>query len=400
MSMMHIIANIFFLLVFLYLAFGVLYLLIVAIAGLVRRKKTYQAAAEKKSIAVIIPSFKEDNIIVDTASRALQHDYPRDKFSVFVVADKLQPDTIQKLRSLPVGVIEVKFETSTKARSLNAALNQIADRNFEVVMILDADNIMKHGCLEMVNAAFQEGAQVVQCHRTAKNQHTPVAVLDAISEEINNHLFRKGQRALGFSAAFIGSGMAFNFQDVYNIFNLPHILPNPGEDREVDIQLMLSGRQVEYADDAIVYDEKVSSSAVFEKQRVRWLEAQVHHFKRFLRPDLRSAKKNFNYWSKFIQTLLLPRSLYILTFMFFFFLLIIQWSFDFQFLYPSSGWWLLLMSLFVFSLLIAVPRSFYNQRTARALMHLPVLIIRMLKALLKIKSNRTEFLHTPKTFSS
>jgi len=398
--MIQTIANIFFLLVFLYLASGVLYLLIIAIAGLLRTKKTYKPVAEKKSIAVIIPSFREDNIIVDTASRAAQHNYPKDKFSVFVVADKLQPETIERMRSLPVEVIEVKFETSTKARSLNAALNHIANRNFEIVMILDADNIMKDGCLEMVNAAFHEGAQVVQCHRTAKNQHTPVAVLDAISEEINNHLFRKGQRALGFSAAFIGSGMAFNFQDIHTIFNLPHILPNPGEDREVDIQLMLKGRLVEYADDAIVFDEKVSSPAVFEKQRVRWLEAQIHHFTRFFQPDLRTANKDLNYWSKFIQTLLLPRSLYILSFMFFFFLLIIQWAIGFQFLNPSPGCWLLLMSLFVFSLLAAVPRTFYNLRTIRALMHLPVLIFRMLKALFKVKSNRTEFLHTPKTFSS
>ena len=65
-------------------------------------------------------------------------------------------------------------------------------KNLKLSMILDADNIMKEGCLESVNAAFQEGANAVQCHRTAKNQQTSVAVLDAISEEINNHLFRKG----------------------------------------------------------------------------------------------------------------------------------------------------------------------------------------------------------------
>jgi cellulose synthase/poly-beta-1,6-N-acetylglucosamine synthase-like glycosyltransferase len=163
---------------------------------------------------------------------------------------------------------------------------------------------------------------------------------------------------------------------------------------------MLKGRLVKYADEAIVYDEKVSTSGVFEKQRVRWLEAQIHHFKRFLQPDLKNAKKDFNYWSKFIQTLLLPRSLYILAFLLFTVLIIFEWLVGYYFLYPSPSAWVLLMSLFALSLLMAIPRSFYNQRTARALMHLPVLIIRMLKALFKVKSNRTEFLHTPKTYSS
>jgi cellulose synthase/poly-beta-1,6-N-acetylglucosamine synthase-like glycosyltransferase len=398
--MLQTIANIFFFLLFLYLALGVAYLLVISIAGLLRRKEIFLPAEEKKSIAVIIPSYKEDNIIVDTASRAVKHNYPQDKFSVFVVADKLQSETISKLRSIPAEVIEVKFETSTKARSLNAALTKIAERNFEIVMILDADNIMKDGCLESVNTAFQQGSLAVQCHRTAKNQHTSIAVLDAISEEINNHLFRKGQRGLGLSATLIGSGMAFHFQDIHSIFSLPHILSNPGEDREVDLQLMLKGRLVKYADEAIVYDEKVSTSGVFEKQRVRWLEAQIHHFKRFLQPDLKNAKKDFNYWSKFIQTLLLPRSLYILAFLLFTVLIIFEWLVGYYFLYPSPSAWVLLMSLFALSLLMAIPLSFYNQRTARALMHLPVLIIRMLKALFKVKSNRTEFLHTPKTYSS
>ena len=398
--MLQTIANIFFLLLFLYLALGVAYLLLISIAGLLRRKEIFLPVKEKKSIAVIIPSYKEDNIIVDTASRAVKHNYPQDKFSVFVVADKLQSETISKLRSIPAEVIEVKFETSTKARSLNAALTKIAERNFEIVVILDADNIMKDGCLESVNTAFQQGAHAMQCHRTAKNQDTSVAVLDAISEEINNHLFRKGQRGLGLSATLIGSGMAFHFQDIHSIFSLPHILSNPGEDREVDLQLMLKGRLVKYGDEAIVYDEKVSTSGVFEKQRVRWLEAQIHHFKRFLQPDLKNADKDFNYWSKFIQTLLLPRSLYILAFLFFMLLIILEWLLGYYFLYPSPSTWILLMSLFVLSLLVAIPRSFYNQRTLRALMHLPVLIIRMLKALFKVKSNRAEFLHTPKTYSS
>jgi cellulose synthase/poly-beta-1,6-N-acetylglucosamine synthase-like glycosyltransferase len=398
--MLQLLLNIIFFLIFIYLAFGVLYLLFISIAGVMRKKNVYTAVIEKRSIAVIIPSYKEDNIILDTASRAVNHNYPKNKFKVFIVADHLLPETIIKLRAVPVEVIEVQFDISTKAKSLNAALNKIDGERFDIVMILDADNVMKEECLESVNAAFEEGALAVQCHRAAKNQHSPVAVLDAISEEINNHLFRKGQRALGISATLIGSGMAFRFTDIHSIFNTPHILTNPGEDREVDIQLMLKGVEVEYADDAIVYDEKVSSSAVFEKQRVRWLEAQLNHFKRFLQADVRKAKKNLNYWSKFIQTILLPRSLYILSFCLFILLITVQRIFHFHFLYPASTWWAILMILFLTSLMLAVPRIFYNANTGRALLHLPALILRMFKAVLRIKSNRTEFLHTPKTYTS
>jgi cellulose synthase/poly-beta-1,6-N-acetylglucosamine synthase-like glycosyltransferase len=388
-----------FLILFLYLATGVLYLFVVSVAGRLRRKNVYQPVPEKKSVAVIIPSYKEDAIILDTARKAASHNYPPDKFKVFVIADKLKTETIIRLRAIPVYVIQVEFATSTKAKSLNAALNKIKSEDFELAMILDADNIMAPGCIESVNAAFQKGSMAVQCHRTAKNLQTPVAILDAISEEINNHLFRKGQRALGLSATPIGSGMAFRFTELQSIFNLPHILANPGEDREVDIQLMLNGTTIEYADEANVYDEKVSSSAVFEKQRVRWLEAQLNHFRRFFQQDIKRASKNINFWNKFFQTILLPRSLYILSFIFFLLLIIAESVFDLHFLFPSATWWILLMSLFVFALLLSVPSSFYNIKTARAILHLPVLIGKMVKALFRMKSNRTEFLHTPKTYT-
>ena len=397
--MLQIAGSIFFLTLFIYLGVGVLYLFVVSLAGRLRRKKIFPPVPEKKSIAVLIPSYKEDAIILDTARRAATHNYPADKFKVFVIADQLKTETIIRLRAIPVYVIQVQFQSSTKARSLNAALNTIKEDEFELVMVLDADNIMKEGCLESVNAAFQQGANAVQCHRTAKNQQTPVAVLDAISEEINNHLFRKGQRALGLSATPIGSGMAFRFKELRSIFNQPQILTNPGEDREVDIQLMRNHTIIDYADEAIVFDEKVSSPAVFEKQRVRWLEAQVNHFKRFLQPDVTSSRKGINFWNKFFQTILLPRSLYILTFVLFLILIAIQAVFNIQFLFPSNIWWLLLMSLFVLTLLLAIPSSFYNRRTVIAIMHLPVLIGKMVKALLRIKSNRTEFLHTPKTYT-
>jgi cellulose synthase/poly-beta-1,6-N-acetylglucosamine synthase-like glycosyltransferase len=240
----------------------------------------------------------------------------------------------------------------------------------------------------------------VQCHRTAKNKHTPVALLDAISEEINNHLFRKGPRGLGVSVNLIGSGMAFRFSELRQILELEHIQSNPGEDREIDLQLMKNNTLVEYLDDAIVYDEKVASAQVFEKQRVRWLEAQVMHFRRFLQADMKAAPRNSNYWHKFIQTMLLPRSLYILVLGLMMLLVAAQWIFKVNILFPSPLWWIILTIIFATLLLLSIPASFYNARTARALLHVPVLILSMVKALLKIKKNRAQFLHTPKHYNS
>lgn len=396
--MLQTIGYIIFLVLFVYLAAGVLYLLLLTVSGLVRRKNVYTPAARKNRIALLIPAYKEDGVIIETAMAAARHDYPADTFGVFVIADKLRDDTVARLEAIPVTVIRVQFETSTKAKSLHAALQRVEGQGYDYAMILDADNIMAAGCLEQVNAAFEKGAAAVQCHRTAKNKHTAVAVLDAISEEINNHLFRKGPRGLGISVNLIGSGMAFRFHDLKSIIDLPHIHNNPGEDREIDLQLMKRNILVEYLDDAIVYDEKVASAQVFERQRVRWLEAQVMHFRRFFQADMKDAPRNANYWNKFIQTMLLPRSLYILVLGFMMMVVLAGWLLGWHFLYPPAAWWVSMTVLFGLTLLLSVPASLYNNDTLKAILHLPALILSMVKALLKIKRNRTEFLHTEKTF--
>ena len=78
-------------------------------------------------------------------------------------------------------------------------------------MVLDADNLMETSFISKVNNAFNKGYMAVQGHRVAKNINTRFAILDAVSEEVNNMIFRKGHRVVGLSAALIGSGMAMEY---------------------------------------------------------------------------------------------------------------------------------------------------------------------------------------------
>jgi len=51
-------------------------------------------------------------------------------------------------------------------------------------------------------------------------------------------------------------------------------------------------------------------------------------------------------------------------------------------------------------LVLSVPVRFYSTETLKAVMQVPVLMIAMVKALLRVKTGRKEFIHTPKTFKS
>lgn len=393
-----IVVKLLFCILFIYLAVSIAWLLIIAIAGRFGRLPSYSLNTVKKRIAVIIPSYKEDAIIIDTALKASQHNYPRDKYTVLVVADKLQPATVAELRRIPVEVLEV--DANMKSRSVNAALHHLDENSFDIAVILDADNIMGEGCLEKINDAFIKGCKAIQCHRTAKNQDTSVALLDAISEEININLFRRGVTVVRVSAAPIGSGMAFSFPLLKQIFSVEHILTNPGEDREIDMQLMKQEVFMHFIDDAWVYDEKVANAAVFEKQRVRWLEAQFNHIKRFDDADMKDAPKTFIYRVKYLQNFLLPRLLFIMLLGILFLLLCVQWIFSFNILLPAPPYWLAIMVIYALVLVLSVPGRFYSFATVKAVAQIPVLIVSMLKAILKMKTGRKEFIHTPKTYKS
>ena len=85
-----------------------------------------------------------------------------------------------------------------------------------------------------------------------------MAVLDAISEEINNHIFRKGHRVLGLSSAIIGSGMAFRYNYFKNL--MLTVTAVGGFDKEIELKMLKEGRTIEYLDDAVVLDEKVQKA--------------------------------------------------------------------------------------------------------------------------------------------
>jgi cellulose synthase/poly-beta-1,6-N-acetylglucosamine synthase-like glycosyltransferase len=398
MNIFYFIGHIFSWAVFLYFAANTLYLFVIALVGRLAKPKTFRLQQDKCHIAVLIPCFREDRIILDTAQQARAHDYPYDQFSVTVIADKLMPETIFALKQIPVDVMEVNL--NMKSRSLHAALETPEVSRSEIVMILDADNIMSPGCLEKVNAAFRAGFDAIQCHRTAKNKNTAVALLDAMSEEININLFRRGPALAGLSAAPIGSGMAFRNGLIREIFSTQSILENPGEDREIDIQLMRRHIKMEYLDNALVFDEKVASAGVFERQRVRWLEAQVNHIRRFFDSDMKMAQKTFLFYNKFFQNLLLPRVLTLVVFCLLLLTLIFQVFFHMPFLQPSPTIWLAMMGLYFLTLFISVPAGFYSMQTLGALSKVPLLMLAMVRAVLQMKKKRTEFIHTPKSYYS
>jgi len=369
-----------------------LYLFVLSVWGrLFAKRKPSQKTdtGPDKRIAILVPAYREDEIILSTANNLLELDYPRDLFDIYIIADSFHPATLSQLRTLPVQVLEVSFDNSTKAKSLNEAFRRIG-RRYDIALISDSDNLLAPDFLQKVNTAFLRGDRAVQGRRVAKNLDTSFAILDACSEAINNHIFRKGTNALGLSSAICGSGMAFEYDIVKRI--LEEIDAVGGFDKVLQLKLLKQGVFIRYLDNALVYDEKVDSPDAFSRQRKRWLSSQSIYARKFFFPAFHELfKGNFSFFNLAIANYcLLPRSFLLLCLP-----LLALVSFAL-----SNAWGIASMIVWVvygLSLYIALPRVLINAELLRAVTNLPKAIGLMLAATFQAKKTNNAFIHTHHT---
>ena len=339
---------------------------------------------EMRRFLVLYPAYNEDRVILNSVNQFGYQDYPQEYYTVAVISDHMQPETNDQLAKFPIRLLQPTFEKSSKAKAMQYAITTIGDEQFDNVVVLDADNVVQSTFLSQLNTLCNAGYDAIQCHRCAKNANNDVAVLDGVSEEINNTIFRKAHNRIGLSSALIGSGMCFKY-DLFrkNVF----MLTTAGEDREMEALLLRQNIFIKYAADIHVFDEKVSSQDNFQRQRMRWMTAQIQSLLSML-PRIPHAviHGNINFIDKTIQQALIPRSILIMLLGFMSILMTLVapvWS---------GKWWILFGCLAV-ALFIAIPGPLRIRSFGKALA-IPGLVLRMLKNILHIDHKNTDFIHT------
>ena len=376
---------------FVLLGLSVLYLFVFAFRSMWYRPADYPAAQRKLRFAILIPAYKGDDVIAPAIAAATAQAYPSDCYRVVVVADKFRPETVARLSRERIELLAVDFDRSSKARALAYAVDYLGEDGADVVVILDLDNLIAPDFLNRLNDVFDSGVVAVQAHRKARNLDTDTAVLDAVSEEINNSIFRRGHVAMGISSALIGSGMAFD----YGWFRC-HVsrLETAGEDKELEVMLLKENIFIEYLDDVEVLDEKTRGESNFYNQRRRWLAAQFLALATSLR-DLPGAiaARNVDYADKLVQWMMPPRIL-LLGFL-------PLWGVIALLVAPLAAVkWGILLLLLLFALAFATPDYLVDARFKRALRRTPVLFVLMVAGLFHLRGAGRNFIHTTHEESS
>lgn len=341
-----------------------IYLLFFSIASLFSKHSSTTKAKRQNRFIILIPAYRQDKVVFQSVMSVLGLNYPQRLFDIVVISDHQDEMTNMKLAQQPVTLLTPNFEKSTKAKSLQYAILNLPEfKIYDAVIVLDAGNIVEPQFLEQVNDAFENaGTKAIVAHRLPKNLDTTAARLDAIFEEINTSIFRRGHITVGLSSAISSSGIVFDFEWFKrNIMKVR----TANEEKELETMLTRQRIFIDYFDDIYVYDEKTRRTSDFSRQRRRWFIVQYQNLiKNIIHLPAAILNRHYDYADKIIQWLLIPRLATVA--------IILMMSFVLPFIYFSLvfKWWIV-GTILGFSFCFATPNYLVDKNWDNDFLSLP-----------------------------
>jgi 1,2-diacylglycerol 3-beta-glucosyltransferase len=268
------------------LAFGLvvtlpaIYLAFLAVVTLfarpVRRPKTDPGEALR--LAILVPAHDEELLIGRTVAGLRQLRYPRDRFSVHVVADNCTDATAAMARRSGATVHE---RTHPTRRGKGAALNWLVDQlareapDIDAFVVVDADSELSPEFLSVMNDHLQAGDQIIQAlNLVAVSEDRPLIHVRELALELTCHLRPLAYTTLGGSSLLCGNGMCFSAALLRQYrWSETSVV----EDGELHIRLLRDGRRVSLATDAVVRSVMPATLREARTQSVRWDRARFDH---------------------------------------------------------------------------------------------------------------------------
>lgn len=365
-------------LVAIYFVLPVLFFLLHFIAP---KRKFKDQTNKETDFAAIITAHQDTRFIAPLVDSFLKQRYSN--FIVYVVADDCDITGLH-FSDPRIKILKPEPAFHAKIQSIRYAVTNFS-REHDALIIFDSDNLVHPDYLKNLNNYFQSGFRVVQTHMLSKNTESVYARLDSIGHIYNTFVERQAKMEWGLSSAILGLGIAIDLNLYKEIFYKDAL---GGFDKKLQIQLVQKVKQIAFAEDCIVYDEKVEDGDTLEKQRTRWIYTYFKYFNDSLKLFLKGISR-FS-MSQILMGLMMLRPPLFITVAAALFLTLLS-----LIIKPILGLaWCLLLFLFVLNFVLVIATQSRQKGMMEALWHIPKMVLRQVKSLLKIKSAQKSFLKT------
>ncbi|MBB3108700.1 cellulose synthase/poly-beta-1,6-N-acetylglucosamine synthase-like glycosyltransferase [Paenibacillus phyllosphaerae] len=264
------------------LAFVGVYQFVLALFGIVRKRRELKHAPQK-SFAVLVAAHNESAVVGALIDNLKNLDYPKELYDVFVICDNCTDDTAEISRSKGVYAMERHNpHLRGKGHAIEWMLKELwaMPRQYDAVVMFDADNLCNADFLHHMNNDLCEGHQVIQAYLDTKNPDDSwVTASYGITYWYCNRLWQLSRRNLRMANFLGGTGMCFESDLLKEMgWGATSLV----EDLEFSMRCVKRGVHPVLNFEAKVYDEKPLTFKASARQRLRWMQGHFtvarHYF--------------------------------------------------------------------------------------------------------------------------
>lgn len=233
---------------------------------------------------VLVPAHNEEAVLA-RGLRSIRNDLrPRDM--LLVVADRCTDRTAEIAREHGAFVLERGIdEEPGRAAARQAGLEWARSRDWDAVLMLDADSVIDPGFFTACEQALATGAPAVQARSESSRGGSLAAEASVAAFTLQGITVPRGRDRLGLSVRLRGTGMA-----ITRDLALAHRFQAPAsEDLFFTLDLMLDGVRCRHVDTARLNSDGTSSWDAFEKQKVRYEAGRMSAARKYVPLLLRRA---------------------------------------------------------------------------------------------------------------
>ncbi len=233
-------------------------------------------------LAVIIPAHNEESLIA-RCIESLRVSAAGTSTRIVAIAHNCSDRTAERARQAGAEVVvyddpQAKGKGFALLRGLEYAFALATD----AVLVVDADSTVSKNLIQVSRNALAGGAQGVQCrYELDCIPSRPKTRLTALAFRGINLIRAGGRDRLGLSAGILGNGFAV-CREV--IEQTPYNALSVVEDLEYHLQLLLSGKKVEFLEEAVVSSFATISASGDITQRSRWEGGRAMVARRWMIP--------------------------------------------------------------------------------------------------------------------
>ncbi|GKU75914.1 glycosyltransferase family 2 protein [Paenibacillus sp. L3-i20] len=259
------------------------------------KNKSRKRHAPRKSFAVLVAAHNEEQVVGALIENLKKLDYPKELYDILVICDNCTDKTADISRSMGVTACE---RTNTNLRGKGYAIEWMLKklwsmpRQYDAVVMFDADNLVNPDFLQLMNDDLCEGHQVIQGYLDTKNPDDSwITAAYAITYWYCNRLWQLSRTNLKMSNFLGGTGMCFE----------SNLLKDMGwgatslvEDLEFSMRCVQRGVYPILNYDAKVFDEKPVTFRASARQRLRWMQGHFNVARNYFFPLLWASIKERN----------------------------------------------------------------------------------------------------------